>query len=408
MMLTFEEARRKVIEVTGTLRRETVREVIDLRQSCGRVLAEPVIADREYPPFDRSTRDGFAVRSADAASPGAVLRLIGEIKAGAGFDRTVGAGECVQIMTGAAVPAVADAVVMIEYARIEGDRVTLERTATPGQNFVPRGSESHAGRELLAAGLRLGYAEMALAAQVGHDPVRVARRPHVAILSTGDEVVDVRAIPGPLEIRNGNSIALEALVRLAGGVPNSLGNAPDEKGEIRRRIERGLDDDALVLSGGVSMGKYDLVEAVLADLGAEFFFDSVSIRPGKPAVFGVCKGKPVFGLPGNPLSTMVTFELFVAPAIDMLGGATPQPLMMVAARLAHPIREKGAVTHFLPARLGESGGVPEVSTLAWQGSGDVVSLTQSNAFLVVPGDRLEREAGEWVTVLPRRAPGGGQ
>src|SRR5271154_7251213 len=150
MMLSFEEARRKVIEVTGTLRREAVREVIDLRQSCGRVLVEPVIADRDYPPFDRSTRDGFAVRSADAATPGAVLRLIGEIKAGAGFDRTVGAGECVQIMTGAAVPAGADAVVMIEHTRVEGDRVTLERAATHGQNFVPHGSESHAGRELLA------------------------------------------------------------------------------------------------------------------------------------------------------------------------------------------------------------------------------------------------------------------
>jgi molybdopterin molybdotransferase len=156
------------------------------------------------------------------------------------------------------------------------------------------------------------------------------------------------------------------------------------------------------------MGKYDLVEAVLAELGAEFFFDAVAIRPGKPAVFGVCKGKPVFGLPGNPLSTMVTFELFVAPAVDVLGGAFPQPLTLMAARLGHPIREKGAVTHFLPARLGESGGVPEVSALGWQGSGDVVSLTQSNAFMVVPGDQLERAAGDWVTVLPRRVPGAGQ
>ena len=233
-MLSYEAARAKVIEVIRARRcapppaTETVEFASNPAQVLGRIMAENIPADRNYPPFDRATRDGFALRAADATQSGVKLRLIGESRAGVPFDGTVEPGTCVHIMTGAAMPAGADAVVMVEFARIEGDRVTLERPATPGQNFVPTGNESHAGRELLAPGLRLGYAEMAMAAQVGHDPVRVARRPHVAILSTGDEVVDVRAIPGPLEIRNGNSIALEALVRLAGGVPNSLGNAPDE------------------------------------------------------------------------------------------------------------------------------------------------------------------------------------
>ena len=266
-----------------------MREVVDLRQSCGRVLAEPVIADREYPPFDRSTRDGFAVRSADAAAPGATLRLIGEIKAGSAFDRTVGAGECVQIMTGAAVPAGADAVVMIEHTRVEGDRVTLERAASAGQNIVPRGSEARAGEQLLEPGLRLGYAEMALAAQVGHEPIRVCAQPHVAILSTGDEVVDVRRDSGPLEVRNGNSIALEALVRLAGGVPRSAGQRARRKGRDsaaassaacgRRRagaFRRRLD-------GEVRSGR----RRCSSELGAEFFFDAVAIRPASQR-FSAC------------------------------------------------------------------------------------------------------------------------
>ena len=405
-MLSFTEARQKVIAVAGVVRREPARETIEIGAACGRILAEAIITDRDYPPFDRSTRDGIAVRAADAVA-GATLRSIGEIKAGSGFDRVVGHSECVHIMTGAAVPAGADAVVMVEYTRAAGELVTLERDTERGQNIVARGSEARGGRELLAPGARMGYAEMALGAQVGRSRLDVFARPRVAILSTGDEVVDIAAAPGPLQIRNSNGLALETLVALAGGVAVPLGNAPDEKVELQRRIERGLQADTLVLSGGVSMGRYDLVEAVLADLGAEIFFDSVAMRPGKPAVFGRCGGTPVFGLPGNPVSTMVTFELFVTPAIDILGGAVARPLPVFRARLARDVHERGEIAHFVPARVDRSSGEPEVTALDWRGSGDIVTVAQANAFLMIPADKLDWAAGEWAMVLPRSGPGGG-
>ncbi len=415
-MPSFVQARHKVIEVATAQRHQPARETASLAghrdsggapggaSACGRVLAESIAADRDYPPFDRSTRDGFAVRAADAAVPGATLHRIGEIKAGSGFHRVVGPGECVQIMTGAAVPRGADSVVMIEHVTISGEEVMLQHAAESGKNIVRRGSEAHAGQELIATGTRLGYAEMAVAAQVGRHRLEVCARPRIAILSTGDEVVDIESTPGPLQIRNSNGLALETLVTLTGGEPVPLGNAPDEKDELRRRIERGLAADVLVLSGGVSMGKYDLVEAVLADLGAEIFFDSVDIRPGRPAVFGRCQGKLVFGLPGNPVSTMVTFELFVVPAIDVLGGAKPRPVPMFAARLSHAVRERGALTHFVPAQVTRPDGAGDtrVATLPWQGSGDTVAVSLANAFLVVPPEKLNWDEGEWATVLPRR------
>ncbi|PYU23170.1 MAG: molybdopterin molybdenumtransferase MoeA [Acidobacteria bacterium] len=400
-MLSFEEAREKVIAAVRALRGPLAAETVELSHACGRVLAQPVMADRDYPPFDRSIRDGFALRADDAVS-GATLRCTGEIKAGSSFDGVVGPGECVQIMTGAAVPAGADAVVMIEHVLIDGERVVLSRPVSRGQSIVSRGKEARAGQQLLPPGTPLGYAEMALAGQVGVHRVSVFQRARAAILSTGDEVVDVSATPGPLQVRNGNTIALEALAGLTGAEGESLGNAPDEKRELRRRIERGLEVNLLIISGGVSMGKYDLVEIVLSELGAQFVFDSVAIRPGRPAVFGVCRGKPVFGLPGNPVSTMVTFELFVVPAIDILSGAEPRPLPIFRARLAHALHERSELTHFLPARVQTVRGEPEVSALPWQGSGDVVAMAQSNAFLVVPPEKLDWDAGEMAVVLPRR------
>jgi molybdopterin molybdotransferase len=401
-MLTYSEARRKVIEVVLARGPRTAAESLPLEKALGRVLAEPVFADRDYPPFDRSTRDGFAVRAADVASVPATLRVAGEIRAGQIFSRLVNRGECVQIMTGAAVPQGADAVVMIEHTRAADAGVLIARPAAAGQNIVPWGCEARRGQQLLSAGTRLGYAEMALAAQVGHTPVRVSRRPRVALLSTGDEVVGIEKAPGPVEIRNSNCLSLAAQVQLAGGEPVPLGNSPDLEPDLRAMMERGLEEDLLVLTGGVSMGKYDLVEGVLRGLGAEFFFDAVAIRPGRPAVFGYCKGKPVFGLPGNPVSTMVTFELFAVPAIDLSSGATPRPLPIFKAKLAAPLRQKAALTHFLPAEVSWASGEPLVSELPWQGSGDIVALARANAFLVVPAEKLDWAAGEWVDVMPRR------
>ncbi len=215
-------------------------------------------------------------------------------------------------------------------------------------------------------------------------------------------MVLVNETPGPFQIRNSNSVSLAAQVSLAGGEPILLGNAADRIEDLRKKIETGLEADVLILSGGVSMGKYDLVETVLCNLGAEFFFDSVEIRPGKPAVFGICRGKLVFGLPGNPVSTMVTFELFVPQAIDVLSGTNPRPLPLFRARLEAPVKLKAALTHFLPARVEWNSGEATVRELPWKGSGDIVALGQANAYLVVRPEKLELAAGELVEVLPRR------
>jgi molybdopterin molybdotransferase len=401
-LLSYSEARQKVIEVAGSLPRPLQRTHVEIEEAFGRILAAPVLADRDYPPFDRSTRDGFAVRSEDSCNPGARLECIGELRAGGTFDGAVRAGQCVEIMTGAAIPQGADAVVMIEHTKRDGRTIALGRAASAGDHIVSRGTEARAGSLLVAEKTRLGYAEMALAAQAGATRLEVFASPRLAILSTGDEVVNARSKPGPLQVRNSNGISIETLARTAGAQPTQLGNAPDEKIALRAAIERGLEADILVLSGGVSMGKYDLVEQVLADLGAEFFFTGVSIRPGRPAVFGVCRGKLVFGLPGNPVSTMVTFELFVLPAVDVLGGGHPRPLPIFRAKLATPLREKGPITHFLPARIEWQGPEARVTQLPWQGSGDIVALALANGFLVVGPDRPQIDPGEWVDVLPRR------
>ena len=400
-MLTYEQARRSVIEQVKKKPGPRATAAISLWDALGYVLAQEITADRDYPPFDRSTRDGYAVRAADITI-GTKLRCTGEIKAGDTVTSPLTRGTCTQIMTGAAVPSGADAVMMIEHTQRGGDAVSFSRAAHAGQNIVPRGSEANSGQTLLSPGARLGYVELALAAQVGLTELKCAAKPRVAILSTGDEVVLVDELPGPFQIRNSNSVSLAAQVRLAGGEPVLLGNAADRVEDLRAKIDRGLKEDVLVLSGGVSMGKYDLVESVLKDLGAEFYFDAVAIRPGKPAVFGRCGEAIVFGLPGNPVSTMVTFELFVAPALDLLSGAAARDLPLLEAHLGEALHEKPGLIHFLPARVTWQRARPEVKTLPWQGSGDIATLAQANCFLVVPSDRENIAAGEAVSVLLRK------
>lgn len=400
-MLSYEQARKKVIEQVGKDRGPRGILGITVWDGLGLVLAQEIKTDRPYPPFNRSTRDGYAVCSTEVIA-GARLKCTGEIKAGDPVKEALAAGTCVQIMTGAAVPPAADAVVMLEHTHREGDVIRFERAAHAGQNIVSRGSEAAAVQTILRPGTRLGFAELALAAQVGAVELQCAKRPRVAILSTGDEVVLVDQTPGEFQIRNSNSVSLAAQVQIAGGEPVVIGNAADRVEDLGEKIARGLKEDALVLSGGVSMGKYDLVESVLKAMGAEFLFDAVAIRPGKPAVFGVCRGKPVFGLPGNPVSTMVTFELFVAPAIDLLSGAEARPLPLLEARLAEGLKEKPGLTHFLPARVEWVEGTTQVKALKWQGSGDIAALAEASCFLVVPADRENIAAGERVSVLLRK------
>jgi len=447
-VLSFEEAYEVVRERCRKIGAAGDRpsEEVMLMQALGRVLAEPVNADRDFPPFARATRDGFAVRAQDLASGATTLRVVGQVRAGDTYDLPVASREAVEIMTGAAVPAGADAVVMVEYTErktqelnheghegaqreksvarggigdddnvleIAGhekpkpeekkteDFVEIQRVVVTGENVVPPGAEARIGQELLPRGARLGSAQIALAAAAGKASLKVYRKPRVAILSTGDELVEVAEKPGPSQIRNSNSYSLAAQVAECGGEPVQLPIAPDEEGKLTELIQEGLKADMLLLSGGVSMGKFDLVEQALKNLGTQFFFTGALIQPGKPVVFGEAGSIPFFGLPGNPVSVMVTFELFARQMVEALSGAEPSRLKSASARLKKDFKTKTGLTRFLPAML--DGGLydPEVEIVPWQGSGDMLAAARANCYLVVPPDREKLAKDEMVTVVMR-------
>jgi|CZKK01.1.fsa_nt_gi molybdopterin molybdotransferase len=420
-LLSFEDARR-VVEEHAALVAPSANETVDLLHSAGRILAEPLAADRDIPPFPRSTRDGYAVRATDLAKLPAKLTVIGEIKAGPppGKVLTLNRGEAFSIMTGAPIPPGADAVVMIEYTSLQNDCVEITKTVAPGENIVAQGAEAKRGSLVLDRGMRLNEAAIALAASVGKSRLQVFVRPRVAVLTTGDEIVDVDAEIGPTQIRNSNSYSLAAQVQEAGGEPVLLPVAPDESRRLRELIEQGLQADLLLMTGGVSMGRYDLVEQVLAEMQAEFFFTGAKIQPGRPVVFGriPCScgaGAPAparevfapvphkyfFGLPGNPVSTMVTFELFARPVIEALSGMSPRPLVFLHARLKSEIRIKPGLKRFLPAILSGQYEDSQVELVSWQGSGDIAARSRSNCLVVIPPDREHILAGEWIAVMLR-------
>jgi molybdopterin molybdotransferase len=404
-LLSFEQAR-QIVERHAARLPASEPEMMGLLDALGLALGEDLRADRDFPPFPRATRDGYAVRSVDVQSVPASLICIASIKAGGTQDNDViiGPGQAAEIMTGAPVPAGADAVLMVEFTEARGDEVLIKRTVKGGENIVAAGAEARRGDIMVARGTRVDHSVVAVAAAVGRPEVTAHRRPNLAVLATGDELVDINLPPGPSEIRNSNSYSLAAQILRAGGEPILLPVARDEPSEISLLLRKGLEADLLLLTGGVSMGKYDLVEEVLASLGAEFFFTGVAIQPGKPVVFGqvALEGKtaPFFGLPGNPVSTMVTFQLFVRPVLDVLGGAKPAPLLFVQATLKTPFQTKTGLTRFLPGWLSCSLAKPEVEWVRWQGSGDLMSVVRSNCHIVVPPDRERLEAGETVTVLP--------
>jgi molybdopterin molybdotransferase len=406
-ILNLQDARRVVEEQARALT-STPAEAIDLLPSRGRVLAEDLLADRDFPPFPRATRDGYAVRAADLSQVPRSLRIVGEVRAGSPIGEIrIPPAQAAEIMTGAPVPEGADAVVMVEYTRRQGDAVEIQRGVAPGENVVPAASESRAGQVLVRAGTRMDYAAVAVAAAVGKSQVRVHRRPRVAVISTGDEIVDIAATPAPHQIRNSNAYSLAAQVEAAGGEPVAFPIAADTKDVLRRVIADGLALDLLLLTGGVSMGKYDLVEQVLAQFGAQFFFTGALIQPGRPVVFGRAPSPahpgftPFFGLPGNPVSTMVTFEIFARSVLNALSGAEPGVLRFLHARLKSEVRAKPGLTRFLPAVLSGEFEDAKVELVPWQGSGDLASVARANCYLVVPPDRPVIPAGEMVAVLPR-------
>jgi molybdopterin molybdotransferase len=397
-----------------------------------------VFADRNFPPFPRATRDGYAVRAADLAKLPATLEVIGEIKAGAAAHATlkVGSGQAAAIMTGAPAPPGCDAVVMVEYTSRDGEQVTITKGIAAGDNIVPVAAEAKRGDRLLSPGVRLDHAAIAVAASVGRSRLLVYSKPRVAVLATGDEVVDIDVPLAPNQIRNSNTYSLAAQVQAAGGDPVLLPIAPDEPERLRELIADGFEADLLLLTGGVSMGKYDLVEQALAEFDAEFFFTGAQIQPGRPVVFGRVPfgaGAPAregeghtseghgfsradkvakesgasapaghtyfFGLPGNPVSTMVTFELFARPALEALAGMTPRKLIFLHAKLKSEIKTKPGLKRFLPALLSGEFEQAEVELVRWQGSGDIAATAAANCYIVIPPDRERIAAGEWVALL---------
>ncbi len=392
--LEFEEARRIVVERVRSLAQHFRTEPVSLGDAHGRTLAEDIRAERDYPALERSLRDGYAVKARDL--PG-TLTVRGEVRAGDQEQAALREGEALEIMTGAPVPAGADAVVMVEHVSRTGAQVKIEQTAEAGQFINQRGAEARAGAVLTPAWTKLDASHIAVLAASGRTQVLVAAKPRVAILATGDEIVSVEEEPAPHQIRNSNSYMLAALVRAAGGAPTILPVARDTTDALIPLLKQGLAHDCLIVTGGVSAGKYDLVKPALRDLGTAFEFERVRIQPGQPTAFGVVNGKPVFGLPGNPGSSLVTFLLFARPALELLGGASDIGLPLLSARFEAPFRHKGGLTRFLPARLSEDG--ESLRHISWQGSSDIPALAKANCFLVADHDRESWAVGDRIRVM---------
>lgn len=377
---------------------------LPLLDSLGYILAEKVGADRDQPAFDRSTRDGFAVHARDWTI-GASLRVVGQVRAGERWQgEALAAGTVIEIMTGAPMPQGSNAVVMVEHAVRSG---ALIQPAQPtalraGENVVARGSEARTGTVLLQVGTRMGAAEIALAATCGLSTISAACKPKVAIVATGDELVELDASMSAHQIRNSNSYALAGMVTAAGGEPVRLQIAPDTREGVRAQIAEGRQHELLLLSGGVSMGQYDLVEEVLEEFGAEFFFTGVKMQPGKPVVFGrlPASGKApecfFFGLPGNPVSTQVTFHCFAEVMLRALAGEFQPSPRWAQATLAESVAERPGVTRLLPCRVE---GV-SARLIPWQGSGDLAANARANCYVeLLPG--RDYAAGDVVRVLLR-------
>jgi molybdopterin molybdotransferase len=390
------------LEIVLSRVRPLAAEEIGFEEACGRMLREDLTAETDLPPFRRSAVDGFAVRTSDTDSAPVTLRLVGSVPAGTYPRFHLGPGETASIMTGAPVPEGADAVEMVEQTRESPDGIVLLSKVAPGQNVAPQGAEVRRGDVVLKCGTRLDAAGVAVLATFGKTRVSVGRRPTVSVAATGDELVHPKETPAPGQIRNSNGFSLLAQCRTAGIEARYLGAARDSEPSLRSFIERGLQTDVLLLSGGVSMGRYDLVEKVLSELGVEILVDAVALKPGKPLVFGVADGgKLIFGLPGNPVSTMVTFELFVRPALARLEGALRPEREILRARLASDLSNRGPRRAYLPGWLSAGAEGDLVATpIPTKGSADIVAFAKANALLIVPEERDRIERQEWVSVYP--------
>ncbi len=401
-MIGVDEALRLVLDAAAE-RGVTDTEDAPLQETDGRVIGEAVAADRDMPPFTRSAMDGYALRASDIAGAPCSLRVIEVVAAGSVPRRRVGPGQASKIMTGAAIPDGADAVQMVENTEPEGeDGVRVLSAVEPGANIRRAGEDLRVGEVLLEAGAILDPVGIALLASAGRGAVRVHRRPRVAILPTGDELVPPGRDPAPAQIRESNGQCLAALVRRAGGAPRLLPIARDTREDLDRAIEDALaGSDVVLVSGGVSMGDFDLVGEALAQAGCRPVFERVAIQPGKPLFFGrVDPGTLVFGLPGNPVSTVVDFLVFARPALRRIGGARAWSDPVLPARLEAAVTRRPGRRAYLPARLSRMGDEMSIRLLPSMGSADTVALSRGNALAIIPEDAGRLEAGSMVSALP--------
>ena len=400
-MISVAEAVQIVRQQTKTLGTEKV----DLPNALGRVLAQDVVADTDLPPFDRSQMDGYAVRAADTTSAPVSLRIVGESAAGKGWHQQMNSGEAVRIMTGAPVPEGADSVQQVELTHELKDGTVVELLAAvePGRSIVKQGDEIKAGETVLRGGVTINAAMMAVLAAFGYAQVEVGERPRVAVAATGSELVTVDEQPGQDQIRDSNNYSISAYAELNGAVVQRLTLIRDETSLLKRQIAEAADNfDVVVTSGGVSMGVYDVTKNALKELGAEIFFERVALRPGKPIVFARLPGGALFfGLPGNPVSVSVTFNLFTRTALLAMQGANEPVLKQETVMLARAVKGTMDRESYLPAQLmtnddGELIAFP----LKWGGSSDFVSFAQTSALVIIPAGVKSLEAGSLVKAVP--------
>ncbi|WDT72042.1 MAG: molybdopterin molybdotransferase MoeA [Candidatus Manganitrophus sp.] len=397
-MISVEEAQKIIL---AEIRRMGTERVL-LSNALGRVLSEDLLSALDHPPWDTSAMDGYAVRWNDTVGASRTnprtLKIIEEIPAGTLPQKKIEPGEASKIMTGAPVPEGAEAIVKVEETERHGDQVKIFEAADDGDFIRRKGEAIRTGDLILKKGIRIRPADIAMMASIGRSVVPVYQRPRVAILSTGDELAELDEPRGPNKILNSNGYGVAAQVIEAGGLPINLGIAKDTREDLDKKLRGGLHADFLIASGGVSMGDYDFVQEVLMELGAEMKFWKVAMKPGQPLAFGVIGGKPAFGLPGNPVSAMVSFEQFVRPALLMAGGRTEVFRPIIQATLEEEVRKHPGRRHFMRAIVSVQKGEYRVRTTGDQDSHILLSLVKANALMILPEAGNLHKAGEKVAV----------
>lgn len=397
-MVSVEEARNKILEAIAPLGLEKV----GILEALGRVIGEDVFARRSIPPRDNSAMDGYALRAADtrggSADSPVRLEVIEEIPAGAVPQMRIGPGQASRIMTGAPLPEGADAVIRMEETRKEGNRVALFTEVPQGQDIRFAGEDVREGELVIPRGGIIRPAEVGMLASLGRAFIFVHQRPLVAIVATGDELVDIDEPPSPWKIVSSNSYSLAALVRECGAIPLQIGIARDCREDLLVKFRAAMRADLIVSSGGVSVGDYDLVKDILQEVGNRMQFWKVAMKPGRPLAFGSLGSVPAVGLPGNPVSSMVSFEQFLRPAILKMAGHTQLFRRTVQARLGEEIAKKRGIRHFIRARIAHDGEGYTVMTTGEQGSGILKSMVWANGLILFPEEATLLKAGETVTV----------